>query len=267
MAIHGARNHARPSSAQSRTGPIPVLVAAICASELVLVFVNVALGVLLHAVVLLGILALQAGRSERLDGRALIPLALVPLLRLLSLTMVLPGIDPLYWAALVGLPLVVGGVLAARASGLGLQGLGLSGAPWRPQLAIALLGLPGGLAVWRLGGGASVLPDGASAGEIILIGLVLVLFVGITEEFIFRGVIPGGLSLVYADGAIDLAAVHYGASYLGSLSAGYAASMALAGLLYGLAVRRTGSIAGVGASHALLVVSALLGWPALLGTA
>jgi membrane protease YdiL (CAAX protease family) len=41
--------------------------------------------------------------------------------------------------------------------------------------------------------------------------------------------------------------------------------MTLIGLAYGVVAQRTGSIVGVTASHALLVLGALLVWPALSG--
>jgi hypothetical protein len=125
MESRGTPDHTRSPKADSgpaaRPSEIPLLVAAICASEVVLVFVNVAAGVVLDAVVLGMILTLQGMRSGR-ERRAMVPLALVPLLRILSLTMPLPGIPPVYWTGLIGAPLALGGVLAARAVGLGREG-------------------------------------------------------------------------------------------------------------------------------------------------
>lgn len=268
MESRGRPNPARSANADSgladRQGAIPLLVAAICACEVVLVFVNLALGVLLHAIVLGAILSLQAMRSGR-DGRAMVALALVPLLRLLSLTMPLPGIEPVYWIGLVGTPLSIGGFLAARAAGLGLDEVGLKRSPWLPQVAITALGVPAGLAAWYSRGPTPFVADGATPGEIILIACLLVVFVAVTEEFIFRGVVQAGLSGAYARGAVLMGAILYGALYLGSLSFGYAVSMTLIGLLYGLLVQRTGSIVGVCASHAILVLGAFLAWPTLLG--
>jgi len=252
------------SSSTAHPSAFPLLIAAICASEVVLVFVNVAAGVVLDAVVLVAILSLQAMRPGR-DGRAMVTLALVPLLRILSLTMPVPGIPPVYWAGLIGAPLALGGMLAARAIGLGREELGLKRSPWLPQVAIAALGLPAGLAAWLIGRPGSLIEDGASPAEIVLVALLLVVFVALTEEFIFRGVVQSGLSVTYARGAVMMGAILYGAMYLGSLSLGYALFMTLIGLLYGLLVDRTGSIVGVCASHAILVLGAFLAWPALLG--
>jgi hypothetical protein len=240
-------------------------VAAICASEVVLVFVDLRVGVILHVVVLGAIFSLQASRSGDIEGRAMVPLALVPLLRILSLTMPAPGIPPIYWTLLVGAPLAIGGVVATRAAGLSRREVGLKWSAWPPQAAIAALGLPLGLAAWYLGRPPTFINEGATPAEIILVGLLLLLFVAVTEEFIFRGVLQAGLSLAHAESSILLGALLYGTMYLGSLSPRYAVVMALTGFVYGLAVHRTGSIAGVSASHAILVLGTFLVWPALLG--
>jgi membrane protease YdiL (CAAX protease family) len=135
----------------------------------------------------------------------------------------------------------------------------------RTQLAIALLGLPAGLVLWSYVEPASLIAEATSPGDAIGIALMLALFMGVTEEFIFRGVIQAGLAVAYGNWAVLLTAVVYGSSYLGTLSLEYAASMTVIGLLFGLIVRRTGSIVGASASHATMVVGAFLAWPALLG--
>jgi membrane protease YdiL (CAAX protease family) len=195
----------------------------------------------------------------------MVSLTLVPLLRLLSLTTPLPGVPPVYWLALTGVPLVVGGILAARSSGLTRSTLGLRRSHAGTQLAIALLGLPAGLVLWLYVKPSSLILAGTSLADSLGIALVLALFVGVTEEFIFRGVIQAGLSIAYSNGAVVLSAIVYGSSYLGTLSFEYAASMTVIGLLYGLLVRWTGSIVGVSASHAILVVGVFVAWPALIG--
>jgi membrane protease YdiL (CAAX protease family) len=244
---------------------VPLLVAAICASEVVLVFGHLVVGVLLEALILGLILTLQASRPRRADRRAMAPLALVPMLRLLSLTTPLPGLPSEYWLALAGAPLLAGGILAARGAGLNRSALGLQRTRWEPQVAIAVLGIPAGYVLWSFAQPAPMMGPDAQAGELFVAALFLVLFVGVAEEFIFRGVIQAGLSVTYARGAVLLGAIVYGATYLASLSFEYTLFMTLAGLAYGLLVQRTGSIIGVSVSHALLVLGALLVWPAISG--
>ena len=268
MTVRTRQDHARLATAipgrTGRPGTSARLVAAICAAEVVLVFVHIGLGVLLHAIVLGAILYLQARRSRPVDRGTLVPLALVPLLRILSLTMPLPGLAPMFWTGLVGVPLAVGAVLAARTVGLGRVELGLRPTPWLPQVAIAALGLPAGFLAWLTGGPNGLVQEGATPLEIFVAALLLVLFVAFLEEFVFRGVIQAGLSRAFGHGAIALSTTMYGSMYLGSLSFEYAALMTAVGLLHGVLADRTGSIAGVVASHAILVLGAFFVWPTLL---
>lgn len=259
----GSTNEQRGSA--DRRDAIPLLVASICASEVVLVFVNLVAGVVLHAIVLAVILSWQGLRPDRPEGRAVLQLALVPLLRLLSLTLPLPGLAPVYWTGLVGAALAVAGALAARSSGLGRRELGLTRVPWLPQLAIAASGLPIGLLMWSAGVAAPPIDETTSPTELILMASIMVVSVGLIEEFIFRGVVQAGLTLAYARGSILLGAILYGSVYLASLSFGYAVSMTLVGLVYGVLVERTGSIVGACASHSLLVLGWFFIWPRVLG--
>lgn len=268
MTVRTGQDHARlAASIPARAGHAEtsaLLVASICAAEVVLVFVHIGVGFLLHAIVLGAILYLQAKRSRSVDRGTLVPLALVPLLRILSLTMPLPGLAPMFWTGLVGVPLAVGAVLAARTLGFGPAELGLRATPWRSQVAIAALGLPTGLLAWLSGGSNGLVRGDATPFEILVVALLLVMFVAFTEEFVFRGVVQAGLSNAFGNGAIVLGTILYGSMYLGSMSFAYAALMTAVGLLHGVLADRTGSIVGVVASHAILVLGAFFVWPTLL---
>jgi membrane protease YdiL (CAAX protease family) len=134
-----------------------------------------------------------------------------------------------------------------------------------PQLAIAVLGLPAGYVLAGLVEPSTIIDARGAPGELLITALILVVFVGFVEEFIFRGVIQAGLSATYTRGAVLIGAILYGSTYLASLSFAYATYMTLIGLAYGVVAQRTGSIVGVSASHALLALGALLVWPALSG--
>ena len=244
---------------------IPGLIAAICAAELVVDLVHIGIGALLQALVLVAIVILQARTGRPTNRRALVPLALVPLLRLLSLTVPLPGVPVTYWVAIVGAPLLGAGLLAARAAGLGPRQLGLTRGSFGPQAAVMLFGVPVGLGAALVAPDAPWIVESASAGQLVGVLLVLVVFVAFTEELIFRGVIQGGLGTAYSSGAVPLTALLYGTSYLGSLSFEYTAYMAGVGLVYGAVAQRTGSILGTTASHAILVIVALVAYPLFWG--
>ena len=241
---------------------IPFVIAGICAAELVLQFVHVGVGAFLHAMALVCVLILQGHAGNLTNRRALAPLALIPLLRLLSLTAPLPGVPVPYWPAIIGVPLLVAGALAARSAGLGRRQIGLVGEAPFATVRIGLLGIPLGVGAWLCG---PEIPWFAGAGDPFergLIAVTLVVFVAFGEEFLFRGVIQGGLRLAYAAGSVPLMAILYGVVYLGSGSIGYTLYMTAVGALNGLIVARTGSILGVTISHTLLILIAFVIGPA-----
>lgn len=241
---------------------IPFVIAGICAAELVLQFVHVGIGAGLHALALALVLMLQGQAGNLTNRRALAPLALIPLLRLLSLTAPLPGVPVPYWPAIIGVPLLVAGALAARSAGLSRRQIGLVGEAPLATVLIALLGIPLGVGAWLSG---PEIPWFVGAGDPLergLIALTLVVFVAFGEEFLFRGVIQAGLRLAYVKGSVPLMAILYGVVYLGSGSIGYTLYLTAVGALYGLIVARTASILGVTISHALLVLISFVIGPA-----
>lgn len=240
------------------------MVAALCSAEMVLVFVDVATGTVLHGAALATLVALQAQRARHVEGRALAVLILVPLLRLLSLTTPVPALQPVYWLVLAGVPLATAAIIAARALDLSRVALGLGRTRWLIQLGVALTGVPAGIG-WWLWADPRPLGVGAGPDELLLFGLVVALGIGVLEEFVFRGVIQAGLSRAYPDGGVALTAALFGVMYLGTLSVATVVTMSVIGLAYGIIARVTHSIVGVAISHSLVVVGGLLVWPRLLG--
>ncbi len=250
-------------------------VVSVVASEALTVFVDAAVGLVCHAVVILLLLgfALVAGRQEEgraSSDRALNPLqvlpalALVPLARILSLTMPVPDLPPIYWYAVTGAPLLLAIILTAR----------LFGAAWtretfrfewtRTQALIAVSGVPLGLLAY-----AALRPQRLEphlTKNLVIAGfLVLPVFTGLTEELLFRGI----LQRVFTDlfGAVGwiAAAGLFTAMYLGTKSGPYIAVVALVGLFFGWCVRVTRSLGGVVTAHAFISIGLVLVWPYVLG--
>ena len=240
------------------------MVALLGAAEMVLVFVDVATGAVLHGVVLATLVTLQARRASHVEGPALAALTLVPLLRLLSLTTPVPEWQPIWWLVLASVPLATAAIIAARALGLSRAALGLGRAHWPTQLGVALTGVPAGIG-WWLWADPAPLGVGADTGELFVLVIVIALGIGVLEEFVFRGVIQAALSRAYSDGGVALTAALFGVMYLGTLSVATVVSISVIGLAYGIIARVTHSIVGVAISHSLVVVGGLVVWPRVLG--
>ncbi|HLB27365.1 MAG TPA: hypothetical protein VJN32_06915, partial [Dehalococcoidia bacterium] len=105
--------------------------AAFATAEVITVFTDPITGIALHGVTLLALFVASGfgGRGERVaDGplsRLLYALALVPLIRIVSLTMPLGRFDQTYWFLAAGLPVLAAGVVIVGTLGIRPRDIGL----------------------------------------------------------------------------------------------------------------------------------------------
>jgi membrane protease YdiL (CAAX protease family) len=211
----------------------------------------VALGILLQAFVLVVIVTHNA--LARPPRNPLLPvLALVPLIRLLSLAMPIPGAAPISAYALVGAPALIGVFLVARAIGVSRQEIGL-GRPRRPvEVALStLVGVPLGLLARGEVGLAPISVEGVHP---LLFVVVALPFVVLLEELVFRGLLqrvatsPSRIITIVAPNVL------YASMYFGSGSTTVVLFMGLTGVIFGILVRRQGSLWGAIGAHMILRV-------------
>ena len=230
-------------------------VAAIALAEATGVFVAATAGVVSHAILAFALLT-HAHVAGQAPYRRLLPaLALVPLLRILSLTMPIKYVPQIYWYALVGVPLLVAIGLAARAANLSRDQIGLRLGAWRAQLLVAASGVPLGLAAAYLAPEAPARPA-AGAGMAVHI-VILVLFTGFAEELLFRGVLMRAVRDLLDRDDLLFSTFLFAVVYLGTLSVEYILFVALVGLFFGWCARKTGAIWGVALAHGLISVGVM----------
>jgi membrane protease YdiL (CAAX protease family) len=253
------RERARPLAA---VVTVHAYLLAIVAAEALTALLHPAIGVLCHVFLLIVLLAHSAWRPEAAHRPVLPALALLPILRILSVVMPIRGVDPIFWHLLIGVPLAVATFLALRAIGFSWADIGLGpgwAAPWW-QLVIALSAVPLSLAGYLI-----IRPEFPQAGAplMTLIGgaLVLTFFSGFLEELIFRGVIQHAAGDALGGSGIFYSSLAFAAVYIGSLSPAYIIFIGLVGLFFGWCVQRTGSIWGVALAHSWLNIGLLLVWP------
>lgn len=236
---------------------------AIAAAEAVGVFTNLTIGIFIHMVLIILLSAHYAWQEQAHYRRILPVLLLAPLLRILSLVMPVQQLPQIYWFVLVGIPLLIAAVLAARLLGFSPARLGLHHYARPAQILIALTGLPLGMAAFN------ILRPEPLIGELdwlaILAGAaILVIFTGFTEELIFRGLLQQVTSEIFGGWAgVLFSSVLFMAMYVGSLSWAYVAFTGLVGLFFGFCVHKTGSIWGVALAHSLMSIGLLIVWPIL----
>ena len=178
--------HGLISAHRATTNWLLVYGSVIILAEAILVLVNVALGVLLQAAILIAVVSHNAFARPPRDPQLPV-LGLVPLIRLLSIAMPIPDAAPITAYVLVGAPALLGVLLIARAIGASHTELGL-GQPTslvQPAL-IATIGLPLGLVARSVGGLSAVATGGVHP---LVFVAVVVPFVVLLEELVFRGLL------------------------------------------------------------------------------
>ena len=239
--------------------------AAIALAEALTTLIDPLVGLGLHGLLLLALL-LQAAVSDRLDTRRfLLALSLAPLTRLLSLVLPLQHFLLVYWYLLVGAPLFLAAYFAAHAGELRAAEIGLTPGRLPVQLLIGLSGIGLGYLENRILHPAPLIA-GLRLDLLWLPALILLVFTGLLEEFIFRGLMQrtatnrlgraGGLVYV----AVIFATLHLG--YHSWVDLAFVFAVALA---FGWLVLRSGSILGVTLAHGLTNIGLFLVFPFLLG--
>jgi membrane protease YdiL (CAAX protease family) len=246
-----------------------VYLAVAVAAELVLPF-SPMVTALIDSAVLVAVLS-HFGWAQRSPlaigepGIRLLPaVALLPLLRVLSITMPVPELSPIVWLGLAAGPLLFAVVSTARLTDIDARDIGIGIVPRDPYSAALIAGsIPVGLLLgWLQPPFLSV--EGDPALAVALTAATLVAGSAIAEELVFRGILQPLMGRAIGPIAIVLTAAVYGVTYLGSQSVAVAGIMALVGLAYGLVVARSGSLWGPLLGHSALILSAVFLAPVIV---
>ncbi len=261
----------RATSVERHPHLIRAYAMAIIGVELVSVFVGTTPGAIGHA--LLAFILMNhylvynpasgdtASRVDRWrDAKALPILALVPLLRLLSLVMPIRDMPQLTWYPLIGVPLLVAVGLTVRLLHLSPEMIGVIPRLSFAQVAIALSGVPLGLAGFLLFRPVPLI-DHFDWGAVLIAALILLIFTGFAEELIFRGLLQGALQRALGPLGLVWSTVLFSGTYIGSHSLSYLLFITGVGSYFGWCVRRSGSIWGVVLAHAAITIGMLLIFP------
>jgi membrane protease YdiL (CAAX protease family) len=229
---------------------------AITAAELSASAVGAIPGAIFDAALAAALTLLFVWRPNVSYARLLPVLALVALIRPVSLAAVVPSLGSLSWYALAGAPLLLGALLAARL--VDDPGRELHLRVYRPQLdvAIEVAGVFLGVTGYFILRPAPLLANPTIAGYAAMVTILFVLG-GVLEEIVFRGLVQnvathtlgGPLRGVAFTAALNMAL------YWGSGSITYMLLMGAVGCVFGLAITRGASLWGVALGHGLMLVT------------
>jgi membrane protease YdiL (CAAX protease family) len=225
------------------------------------------------AVIVLVLMSAYAIEPDTRPADALLLLTLVPLTRLISLSLPRSDLSALAREALVSGTLLVALGAAVRLVAIDWTPLRLLPSAWRQgvrpgraiaaQLLIALCGIPVGLLGDRV---HRFHPLATPSQHLRLVAAVaiLALLSAPVLELVFRWALQQVALELMGPRGLVLVSVLYAGMYAGTRSAGYVALMGAVALSLGSAVARTGSVWGAIAAHVLIDVGVLVVWPAVL---
>lgn len=213
-------------------------------------------GLVLHTIVLMTLLVQGAAMVLRSEPVARFALAatILPVVRIVSLTTPIGKFSYLQWFVLIGIVLAgaiygLMRVLDVRPDDVGLR---MPAARHVPLELVAVgLGVVLGMVEFALLRPGPLIE---TTDVMLLVGpvLLLVLFSGLVEETIFRGVLPRFISPVYGVAtAILLPAAAQAVFDISFLNPIHILVVFASGIAFGLVARRTGSVLGVGLAHGL----------------
>jgi membrane protease YdiL (CAAX protease family) len=244
--------------------------AAFSIAEVVTVFTDPVSGIALHALTLSALFVASGfggyrpGASGDALNRLLYSLALVPLIRIVSLTMPLGRFDEEYWFVAAGLPVFVGGAVVLANLGLGVREVGLR---WPRsgllrQLPIVLFGFALGFGEYHILRPEPLIEE-LTLRQFVVPALILLLFTGVLEELVFRGILQRTATRAFGSPGLAIAYVSliFAVLHIGYRSATDFAFVFVIALLYGWVVRKTGSIIGVSVSHGVTNITLFLLMP------
>ncbi len=245
---------------------LPVYLGVLAVSEALSVNVDTVLaGLVLHSLMLLilVVLAASTGRAKH-EGQFFLALALAPLIRITSLSLPLQIVPRLFGYALAGLPMVFALIWVVRYAELGLQELGFRWKGWFWQLALAPLGVALGYIQYTILRPAALVSEFSLPG-IIAPALVLLVFVALLEETLFRGLLLTGLRKTTS----PWNGVFYGAAIYAVLQLGFGSWLNLVfvfcvGIFLSFLAWRSQSLLGVVFIRGAMTVSLLLVFPFLM---
>ena len=243
-------------------------VAAIAGAEALVAFGDLVAGLILHAVVLLALVSCYSAAGQAAPGErsqtepAFLALALVPLMRIASLVGSFPEVSRMLWPVFAGIPVLAGSILVARVDGMRGALAWPVRASWRVQASAVAAAVPLSLLGYGL-----LHPDPlvrhAAWTRFAAAAAVLVVFTGVLEEVVFRGLLQHSLTLIVPRSAPLFTNVLFSAAFLGTRSVTFVGFAAVVGLLASAVVVRTRSLAGVSIGHGFLNVGLLLIWPSV----
>ena len=224
-------------------------------AEIILLY-NLEWGLITHAIILFG-LAITSGvihkhrkTTEYQNASNLLKaLMLLPLVRIFGFTLPLIYFRQIYWPLIVSIPLIIAVTVLARNLRLTMKDIGLTYGRIQIQLPVALLGIAFGFMEYTL-----IKPtpwiNTLTPENLVAPALILIIFTGLTEELIFRGIIQTMSTRLFGavNGIIYTSAL-FTTMHIAFNSLPHMILVLTIAIYYGIIYHKTKTLSGIMLSH------------------
>jgi len=227
-----------------------VFIFLIGAAEAVTLFVDPVGGIVAFGLILLFALLIPALKNDYYPSRLILSLSLVPMVRIVSLSMPLEDVPRIWWFPIMYAPLMLAAVIAALMLGLSLRETGFNLRRPFTNLMVGISGIGLGLVEYFILKPEPLVTELTWQAALVP-ALILLLTTGLVEEFIFRGVLQQTAVELLGKPGIVYVSLIFAVLHMGFLSVLDIIFVLGAGLYFGWVVYKTGSLTGVILAHGL----------------
>ena len=197
------------------------------------------------------------------ERNVLLSLAIVPIIRLISLSLPLANIPLIYWYFIISIPIFIAAFMMVRQLGYSWDDIGINGRYLLWQIPIALSGFVIGYLEFLILEPRSLIQT-FSWVQFVLAGLILLISTGFLEELIFRRIMQINAVERFGRGfGIIYVAAIFGVMHIGYNSFIDVLFVFIAGLYLGWVVDITNSIVGATIAHGIANITLFLIMPVL----
>jgi uncharacterized protein len=224
---------------------------AIALAEVLTIYLYPLVGVIIYSVILIAFIIESVFIPDTKQRKLVLALSLVPLVRILSLSMPLGLLSIVYRFPLIYLPLLSATIVVIWITGLKPIDVGLTFRYWHWQL---LGGIVSGIAIGVIEYliiRPSPLINSLSWQEVWLPALILIFTTGMVEELMFRGVLQNLSDALMGRQGIIYISLIFAVLHMGFYSWADVIFVFFVGLFFAAMVKRTGSLLGAVLSHGI----------------
>lgn len=235
-------------------------------AEVSIAYYSLYQGLFIHAAIILLLIILSSYVQEKRASMFLGSLALLPALRVLAVSVpLITFLTPLYMYMLLYLPLLLLSYLFIRSYKMRVKDVGITIRKYKPQILIGLTGIIFGVMEYFILA-EQIAPSGVTNLSVIISqSLIMLVFVGFTEELIFRGILLSSMVKIFSENrSIVFTSILFMVMHMGWHSQPDLLFTFAVSLFYSYVFIKTRSIVGITVSHGLTNILEFIIIPLLL---